>query len=539
MHGQLRSTVPSQPSEELSPDPHEQLGAPAVEALLRIIRRLSATFDVDELLDRLVSEAMTLVGAESGFAGRITPAGLQCFCWHRKGEVLPFKHCFSPGQGLPGWLLLHKRPYVNNKPATDAQTIPEFRKMFEMRSVLSTPILDRNDDVVAFVQIHNKGDGSPFSMADQLIMTLLAQGASLAIENAVTYKARLQLAAIVDTSDDAIIGKDLEGVVTSWNAAATRVFGYTAEELIGSSILKLIPPELYSEEPEILRRLRAGERIDHYETRRVRKNGEFLDVSLTISPIKDALGKIIGVSKIARDITERKRAEAALVQSEKLAATGRMAAAIAHEVNNPLEAILNLSYLIAKHPSLDEEARQYSELLLDEVVRVSRITKQMLSFYREISDPAEMRIDEVLDSVLRLHRPIFQQKSIGLVTEYRSSATVLGRTGELRQVFTNLIINAIDALEPGGELKIKVQTSQATRTVRISFADNGSGVPAGARQKLFDPFFSTKHGRGTGLGLWVSDGIIRKHGGTIRMRTSTAPGRSGTVFTISLPLQTA
>jgi PAS domain S-box-containing protein len=537
MHGQLRSTVPSQPSEELSPDTHERLGAPSVEALLRIIRRLSSTFDVDELLDRVVTEAMMLVGAESGFAGRLTPAGLQCFCWHRKGEVLPFKHCFSPGQGLPGWLLLHKRPYVSNKPATDPQTIPNFRKMFEMRSALSTPILDRNDEVVAFVQIHNKRDGSPFSMPDQLVMTLLAQGASLAIENAVAYKARLQLAAIVDTSDDAIIGKDLEGVVTSWNAAATRVFGYTEEELIGSSILKLIPPELHSEEPEILRRLRAGQRIDHYETRRVRKNGESLDVSLTISPIKDALGKIIGVSKIARDITERKRAEAALVQSEKLAATGRMAAAIAHEVNNPLEAILNLSYLLAKHPSLDEEARQYSELLLEEVVRVSRITKQMLSFYREISDPAEMRIDEVLDSVLRLHRPILQQKSIELVTQYRSSATVLGRKGELRQVFTNLIINAIDALEPGGELKIKVQTG--TRTVRITIADNGSGVPATARQKIFEPFFSTKHGQGTGLGLWVSHGIIRKHGGTIRMRSSTAPGRSGTVFTISLPLQTA
>ncbi len=539
MQGQLHAAVDSNPSEELSPDPHEQLGAPAVEAVLRILRTLSAIFDVDELLYRLVSEAMTLVGAESGFAGRQTPAGLQCFRWHRDGEVLPFQQCFSPGQGLPGWLLLHKKPYISNKPSTDAQALPEFRKMFDMRSALSTPILDRNDEVVAFFQIHNKMDGTPFGLADQMLMTLLAQGASLAIENAMTYKVKLQLAAIVDTSDDAIIGKDLNGIVTSWNAAATRLFGYSAEEMITCSILKLIPLHLHSEEPEILRRMRSGERIDHFETRRVRKNGEYIDVSLTISPIKDDRGHIIGVSKIARDITERKRAEAALVQSEKLSATGRMAATIAHEVNNPLEAILNLSYLLVKHPSLDHEARQYTELLLEEVVRVSQITRQMLSFYRDTSDPAEMRIEEVLDSVLGLHRPIFQQKSIELVTEYRGSATVLGHTGELRQVFTNLIINAVDALQSGGGLKVRVQTSPSTHSVRITIADNGSGVSTAARKKIFEPFFSTKGGRGTGLGLWVSHGIIRKHGGTIRMRTSTAPGRSGTAFTISLPLQTA
>src|SRR5512146_2402196 len=155
-------------------------------------------------------------------------------------------------------------------------------------------------------------------------------------------EARRRLAAIVESSDDAIISKDLNGIITSWNASAARLFGYEPEEIIGKSVLTIIPPELHEEEAVILHKLRAGERIDHYETRRMRKDGTTVEVSLTISPMKDASGRVIGSSKTARDISERKRAEAALIQSERLAAIGRMAAAIAHEVNNPLEAITNL-----------------------------------------------------------------------------------------------------------------------------------------------------------------------------------------------------
>ena len=163
-------------------------------------------------------------------------------------------------------------------------------------------------------------------------------------------EARSSLAAIVQSADDAIIGKDLNGVINSWNEAATRLFGYDAEEIIGKSILTLIPPELHSDEYEILARLRAGERIKHFETERLKKNGERVHVSLTISPVRDANDRVIGSSKIARDISDRKRAEAALIQSEKLAAIGRMSAAIAHEVNNTLEAITNLGYLLSTHP---------------------------------------------------------------------------------------------------------------------------------------------------------------------------------------------
>ncbi len=359
-----------------------------------------------------------------------------------------------------------------------------------------------------------------------------------ALENLTSAdEAKLRLAAIVESSDDAIISKDLNGIISSWNAAATRLFGYQPEEIIGRSILTLIPPELQYEEPIILQKLRSGERIDHYETKRLCKDGSIVDVSLTISPIRDLSGKVIGASKIARDITGRKRAEAALLQSEKLAALGRMAAAIAHEVNNPLEAVTNLAYLLTVHPSLDEEARKYARMLLDEVGRISNVTKQTLGFYRETNKPDVVNLPDMLDSILELHRPAAVRKNIHLSRDYRDrNASVCGFVGELRQVFANLILNAIDAMPEGGDLHVKVSCDGVAHgRVRVSVADTGRGIPSKTRERIFEPFFTTKEGRGNGLGLWVSDTIVRKHGGEIRLRTSTTPGHSGSVFTVVLP----
>lgn len=352
-------------------------------------------------------------------------------------------------------------------------------------------------------------------------------------------EARLQLAAIVDSSDDAIISKDLQGIITSWNAAATRLFGYTWDEIVGRSVLTLIPPELHSEEPEILRKVSSGERIEHYETRRVRKDGTMLDISLTISPIRDTSGRIVGISKIARDITDRKRAEEALIQSERLAAIGRMAAAIAHEVNNPLEAILNLTYLLSRHPSLDDEARAYTHVLLNEVVRVSEITKQTLGFYRDTSTSDQIEIGEVMESVLRLHRPVIERKAIRVSTDFRRATRMWARAADIRQVLMNLVMNALDALPSGGELKVKSSALQNGHLVCVTIADTGTGIPMHLRDKVFEPFFSTKQAKGTGLGLWVSQSIVRKYGGTISLRTSANGHRTGTVVRVCLPFRSS
>jgi PAS domain S-box-containing protein len=353
-------------------------------------------------------------------------------------------------------------------------------------------------------------------------------------------RAQFHLAAIVESSDDAIASKDLNGIITSWNFAAEKLFGWKAEEMVGRSVLTIIPPELHYQEPDILRKLRAGERIEHYETERLRKNGERVWVSLTISPIKDPTGRIIGASKIARDISERKRVQEALIQSEKLAATGRMAAAIAHEINNPLEAVTNLAYLLTTDTSINATARSYAQMMLDEVARASHITKQTLAFYRESGTPVPFDVRDLMDNVLALNRPALEKRGLQVVKEYRGAEPIYGYPAEMRQVFANLLLNAIDASPDGGTIRVRVSCDRKRQNgeqqIRVTVADTGSGVPVQNRRRLFEPFFTTKGHRGNGLGLWVSLGIVQKHGGRIRLRSSTEHNRSGTVFSVLLPI---
>ncbi len=351
---------------------------------------------------------------------------------------------------------------------------------------------------------------------------------------------RVRLAAIVESSDDAIVSKDLNGIITSWNKAAARLFGWEAEEIVGRSVLTIIPDALHVEEHEILRKLRAGERIDHYETQRLHKNGHLVEVSLTVSPIWDAKGRIIGASKIARDVTERNRLQRALIQSEKLAATGRMAASIAHEINNPLEAMTNLAYLLANDRSINETALHYAKMLFEETERASEVARKTLAFYRETGQPVRIDICELLDGVLSLNHARFEKKSITVRREYAETKDVFGFPSELRQVLVNLLLNAVDALPEGGDICLRV-SNEASRDetderVCISVSDSGSGIPEDVQENLFQPFFTTKQSGGNGLGLWISRGIVERHGGELTFRNKTQAGESGAVFMVLLPI---
>jgi PAS domain S-box-containing protein len=348
----------------------------------------------------------------------------------------------------------------------------------------------------------------------------------------------LRLAAIVESSEDAIVGKDLNGIITSWNAAATRIFGYEPEEIIGQSVLRLIPRHLHSEEPMILSRLRAGERVEHFESRRVRKDGRLIDVSLTISPIKDPSGKVIGASKIARDITEKKRIERALVETEKLAVTGQMAATLAHEVNNPLEAIMNLAFLLERDTSLSAPGRAYAETLLEQVRRASEITRQTLSFYRGTSVAAEVYVPALFAGILSSKKAKIKAKNVIVRVECDGNSRTWGVAGELNQLFVNLVENAIDAVGLEGQIRIRTRDLNA-RAVCISISDNGGGMSPETVQRAFEPFFTTKREKGTGLGLWVSQGIVRNHGGKIRIRTRQVTQWHGTTISVLLPTEEA
>jgi PAS domain S-box-containing protein len=353
-------------------------------------------------------------------------------------------------------------------------------------------------------------------------------------------EASQRLAAIVECSDDAIISKDLDGIVTSWNPCAERMFGYTAQEMIGRPIVTIIPPELHDDESRILSTIARGERIEHFETVRLNKDGERIDVSLTVSPIKDENGRIVGAAKIARDITERKKAENALHTSEKLASVGRLAATVAHEINNPLGAVMNFIYL-AKTTPLPADALRYLNSAEEELDRIAQLTRQTLGFYREARGTASIQLGPLVASLLAMFSTRGRSKRVELLPEIRSHSEAFVVPGEIRQVLANLVSNSLDAVEPGGHIRIRVSPAtqwngSLRQGVRLTVADTGPGIAASVRSRLFEPFFTTKTEMGTGLGLWVCKSIVANHHGTIQVKSATAQGKSGTVFSVFVPL---
>ena len=347
-----------------------------------------------------------------------------------------------------------------------------------------------------------------------------------------------RLAAIVESADDAILSKDLNGTIQSWNAAATRIFGYRAEEMIGQSILKLIPPELHGEETMILAKIRNGERVDHYESERLTKTGQRIQVSLTISALRNASGTIVGASKIVREVSERNRMQARVLQAEKLAASGRMAATIAHELNNPLEAVLNLIYL-AKMDSHEPAVTSYLEMAESEIDRLAHIARQTLGFYREQNVPQPTSLAGMVRDALRIYEVKLRSSGVVVSTILESNREVVVRRGEMMQVVSNLIANAIYAMPGGGALEIAVRegTHDGSDGLRLSIKDTGVGIAEEHLQRVFEPFFTIRDTFGTGIGLWVVKRFVQGHEGAVEVVSQTDGDGHGTAFTIWLPFE--
>jgi signal transduction histidine kinase len=226
--------------------------------------------------------------------------------------------------------------------------------------------------------------------------------------------------------------------------------------------------------------------------------------------------------------------------AEKLAAKGQLAAAIAHEVNNPVQALTNLLALLALSASLDPDNRRLVSLAENELSRVAHITRQMLSFYRESAPPEPVRLTEVIDGILEAFGPGWQTKHIEIERRYAYEEPICGFPVEIQQVVANLLQNAADAIGQQGRICIHVAASRdwakpERRGVRVTIADKGPGIPHEFKDRIFEPFFTTKKQKGTGLGLWVAKGIVAKHEGSLRVRSSTAPQHSGTVFSVFFP----
>jgi PAS domain S-box-containing protein len=350
----------------------------------------------------------------------------------------------------------------------------------------------------------------------------------------INEEARGRLAAIIDSSDDAIVSKDLTGIVTSWNPAAERIFGYTADEMIGTSILRLIPVELHHEEERILGKIRLGQRIDHYETTRVRKSGERVDISLTVSPILNSSGVVIGSSKIARDISRRKHMELRLIEAEKIATTGRMAATIAHEVNNPLQVLSNLVFLARSECQDNCRSGQYLAEAASEIERISHLTRQTLGFYRDSTAHTSVACHDLIGEVVRVYQSRIQARNITVQTVFDTLRPVLASKGELTQVFSSIISNSVDAMPNGGCIQIHVRELDTTE-IQIAVQDEGTGIAPENLLRIFEPFFTTKGNLGTGIGLWTARQLIEKHGGYIRVASKIAPPSAGTNVRVVLP----
>lgn len=345
-----------------------------------------------------------------------------------------------------------------------------------------------------------------------------------------------EMAAIVEFSSDAIYSTRPDGTITSWNRAAEQLFGYTAEEAVGSYVSHLAPPERRDEVEHNREILNAGGHVASYRTERMRKDGTLWPVLLSVSSLRNTRGEIVGASAIARDLSTEKQSEEAIRRSEKLATAGRLAASIAHEINNPLEAVVNLLYL-ARHDA--GHAGEYLTQAEQEVGRVAQLAQQTLGFVRDAKAPGVMDPAAIMDEILQLYSRKLEGRKIRVVRRYRGNCQVGGYSGELRQLLANLLVNAVDAMTNGGCLQVRTAAahngSDGREGVRITVADNGSGISPENLRQIFEPFFTTKKESGTGLGLWVSRGIVQKHGGSIRVRSRAKGATTGTVFSIFLP----
>jgi PAS domain S-box-containing protein len=341
--------------------------------------------------------------------------------------------------------------------------------------------------------------------------------------------------------EHSILMLDPGGRILTWNAGAEHITGYSAEEMIGLPFGCLSLPEDQARKlpEEELASARAFGRAET-EGWRVRKDGSRFWANVVITALQDGRGNIRGFAKVMRDMSERRRAEEALRASEKQAVVGRLAAIVAHEINNPLEALTNLFFLLGEHIGDEGPARTYLEMAQQEVGRIAHITKQTLGFYRESTAPVTVRLSEVLEGVVKLMAHRIQLRKITVTREFFEPSEIQGFPVEMRQVFTNLVGNALDAVGHSGKVRIRIAPARHWRNpqirgVRVVVADNGHGIALGDRRRIFEPFFTTKSEHGTGLGLWVSGTIIHKHGGSVKVRSSVRPGRSGTCFSVFLP----
>jgi PAS domain S-box-containing protein len=353
----------------------------------------------------------------------------------------------------------------------------------------------------------------------------------------------LRLAAIVSSSDDAIISKDLDGTIQTWNRGAERMFGYTADEAIGKSITIIIPNERLDEETEVLRRIRAGLSVEHFETVRQRKDGTPIHISLTVSPVKTRDGRVVGASKIARDVTDQMRLRATAEEASRM--KDEFLAVLSHELRTPLNTVLGYARMLrddeddARMP--EEMRRRALEALERNADTLGRLVNDVLDTSRVVTGKLRLvfetcAIEQLIEDAIAGVRPAAEAKAVSIDPQLERNMAVMGDRDRLLQVVWNLLSNAVKFTPPGGS--VRIEAHKEAGVVQISVADTGVGIGSNDLPFVFQRFWQAHTGvsrefGGLGIGLALARHLVELHGGTIRVES---PGVGlGATFTVSLP----
>lgn len=345
------------------------------------------------------------------------------------------------------------------------------------------------------------------------------------------------LAAIVESTDDAIISMDLEGRVTSWNLAAEQMLGYPAAEILGESILRIIPAQLHEQEASILSRLKAGEKIQRFDATRRHKDGQMVEVSLTVSPIRDAEGQVTGAACLAHDISERKRMERQIIRSEKLAATGRMAATVAHEINNPLESVLNFVYLARRSTPSGDKAHAYLLSAEGELDRVAQIIRRVLGYYGDAGRQEEVYLHDVLAEALAVYQAQLHAGGISVDCRYEDHRRIAVNWHEFAQIFSTLLSDSIQILPRAASLRFDVEDARMAEQdgIQVKIRLRAPGLERESLDRAFQPLAAVRTTISSSMSLSLARELLEKRGAQVSYQSNGASEVSDASICIFVP----
>jgi len=420
---------------------------------------------------------------------------------------------------------------------------PELQVLLDagVRAVQSTPLLSSSGKLLGMISTYYATPHRP-SERELRLMDLLARQAGDYLERKQAEEAltasSAQLRRFLEAAPTGLVRCNRDLQYLSANSAYSAIVGLPSDQIVGRRIVDVLGADGWKTIRPYVERVLRGEQVE-YETLLPYAVAGPRQLHVAYTPEIDGQ-EVVGFVASITDISEFKRVEKQLQEVEKMAASGQLAASLAHEINNPLSAVINVLYLLAARSDLDPTVAHYVSIANNEVARISRIVKQSLSYYRVGMVAKEVDFAALVEESLQVFGDKFQRRGIAISKKVKPGATIIGFGDEIRQVVDNLLVNAVEATPPGGRLTLCLRQSRSWQKrnelgARLTIADNGCGIPQAYVSRVFDAFFTTKAEKGTGLGLWVVKGIVEKHGGSIKLRSAIAAARSGTVISIFWP----